>query len=161
MGNEDEKLTNEELLQVEDSVLKGILGAAQALDEEKAEIIIARNGVEHFRFNIQPLTEREFTDLHEKATKFRRAKNLGGVKVAEETDHTRFRSYVIYQATTKEDRARIWDNKAAWSELEVVAAHHMIDKVLKAGEKERIFEKIEEISGYNESEEDQEDLVKN
>lgn len=157
--NNNEKLNDEELLQVEDSVLKGILGAANDIKDNVVEIVISRDGVEYFRFNIRGLSEKEYSDLHDQATTFRKARNLGGVRVAEKTDNTRFRSLLIYHATVKEDRERIWDNKEAWSGLNVINAHDMIDKVLKAGEKGHIIDKIDEISGFNDDED--EDLVKN
>ena len=46
---------------------------------------------------------------------------------------------------TEEDRAKIWDNKQAWNKLNVFTGLDLIDAVLKAGEKDAIYDKIEEI----------------
>ena len=71
-----------------------------------------------------------------------------GVKVPETTNAVRFRSQLIYEATVPEDRKDIWDNKAAWEKLNVASGVDAIDKILKSGEKDKIVEQIDAISGY-------------
>lgn len=154
----EEKLNNEELLAVEDDVLNGLLGAYEDQREDTVTIEIARKGKVFFSFDIRALTEKQYNDLQDQATKFKKAKNLGGVKVAEETDITRFRSLLIYHATVEEDRANLWDNKEAWKQLNVVSGWQVIDKVLKAGEKKVVIDKIDEISGYSD---ESDEIVKN
>lgn len=149
---------NEELLAIEDSVLQGLLEAAEDNQTDVLPIEIARNGKVLFSFRIRPLTEKEYNDLQNKATKFKKARNLGGVKVAEETDVTRFRSLLIYHATIPEDRKKLWDNKEAWKQLNAVTGTDVIDKVLRAGEKNAVIEKIDEISGYGD---DPDEIIKN
>lgn len=154
----EEKLSNEELLAVEDDVLRGLLSAYEDQQKEIVTIEIARNGKVYFKFDIHGLTEKQYSDLQDEATKFRKAKNLGGVKVAEETDITRFRSLLIYHATVERDRKRLWDNKEAWKQLNVLNGPDLIDKVLKAGEKKAIIDKIDEISGYTD---EMDEIIKN
>lgn len=154
----EDNLKQEELLSIEDSVLNGILGAVKDNEDDVTTIEIARKGKTYFKFDIRGLSEKMYNDLHDQATKFKKARNMGGVKVPEETDTARFRSLLIYHATVKEDREKLWDNKEAWNALGVINAHSMIDKVLKAGEKNAIVDKIDEISGYSD---DVEDIVKN
>lgn len=149
---------NEELLAIEDSVLQGLLEAAEDNQTDVLPIEIARNGKVLFSFRIRALTEKEYNDLQNKATKFKKARNLGGVKVAEETDVTRFRSLLIYHATIPEDRKKLWDNKEAWKQLNAVTGTDVIDKVLRAGEKNAVIEKIDEISGYGD---DPDEIIKN
>jgi len=154
----DEKLNNEELLAVEDAVLRGLLGAYEDQKEDTITVEIARKGKVYFKFDIHGLTEKQYNDLQDQATKFKKAKNLGGVKVAEETDITKFRSLLIYHATVEEDRKQLWDNKQAWEKLNVLNGPDLIDKVLKAGEKKAIIDKIDEISGYSD---ESDEIVKN
>lgn len=154
----EDNLKQEELLSIEDSVLNGILGAVKDNEDDVTTIEIARKGKTYFKFDIRGLSEKMYNDLHDQATKFKKARNMGGVKVPEETDTARFRSLLIYHATVKGDREKLWDNKEAWNALGVINAHSMIDKVLKAGEKNAIVDKIDEISGYSD---DVEDIVKN
>lgn len=154
----EEKLNNEELLAVEEDVLRGLLSAYEDQKEDTVTIEIARKGKVYFKFDIHGLTEKQYNDLQDEATKFKKARNLGGVKVAEETNITRFRSLLIYHATVPEDRKKLWDNKEAWKALNVLNGPDLIDKVLKAGEKKAIIDKIDEISGYSD---DTDEIVKN
>lgn len=154
----EEKLEQEELLAVEDNILQGLLEAAEDNETNTQKIEIARNGKVLFSFSIRALTEKEYNNLQDKATKFKKARNLGGVKVAEETNVTRFRSLLIYHATVKEDRKKVWDNKQAWNQLNVLNGPDLIDKVLRAGEKNAVIEKIDEISGYGD---DPDEIIKN
>lgn len=154
----EEKMNKEELLAVEEDVLRGLLGAYEDQKEDTVTIEIARKGKVYFKFDIHGLTEKQYNDLQDQATKFKKAKNLGGVKVAEETNITRFRSLLIYHATVPEDRKRLWDNKEAWRALNVLNGPDLIDKVLKAGEKKAIIDKIDEISGYTD---ETDEIIKN
>ncbi len=82
----------------------------------------------------------------------------------EDTDMTKFRSMLIYEATV--NKTETWDNKELWKALEsqypVVTGWETIDQVLLAGEKERIVDAISALSGYrDEDEEALEDTVKN
>lgn len=154
----EEKLNKDELLAVEEDVLRGLLGAYEDQKEDTVTIEIARKGKVYFKFDIHGLTEKQYNDLQDQATKFKKAKNLGGVKVAEETNITRFRSLLIYHATVPEDRKRLWDNKEAWRALNVLNGPDLIDKVLKAGEKKAIIDKIDEISGYTD---ETDEIIKN
>lgn len=154
----EEKLNKDELLAVEEDVLRGLLGAYEDQKEDTVTIEVARKGKVFFKFDIHGLTEKQYNDLQDQATKFRKARNLGGVKVAEETNITKFRSLLIYHATVTEDRKKLWDNKEAWNALGVLNGPDLIDKVLKAGEKKAIIDKIDEISGYND---ETDEIIKN
>ena len=151
---EEIELTEEEnkgqLRTYENDILKGLLAAANYETEEENihPIEIARNGVVLFTFHIRPLSEEEYQKCKDKNTKYVRNKQLG-IKFPENTDSVRYRSALIYQATTKEDREKIWDNKEAWKALNVLTGIDLIDKVLLAGEKDAVLEKLDEISGYS------------
>ena len=113
---EEIELTEEEnkgqLRTYENDILKGLLAAANYETEEENihPIEIARNGVVLFTFHIRPLSEEEYQKCKDKNTKYVRNKQLG-IKFPENTDSVRYRSALIYQATIKEDREKIWDNK--------------------------------------------------
>ena len=150
---EEIELTEEEnkgqLRTYENDILKGLLAAANYETEEENihPIEIARNGVVLFTFHIRPLSEEEYQKCKDKNTKYVRNKQLG-IKFPENTDSLRYRSALIYQATTKEDREKIWDNKEAWKALNVLTGIDLIEKTLLAGEKDAILEKVDKISGY-------------
>ncbi|WHH58312.1 hypothetical protein [Petroclostridium sp. X23] len=147
----DTEITKEEILMSEQDLLQGLLAAAEDKEDTSnaLPIEIARKGKVLFRFRIRPLGEDEYNKQREKATKYVRNKSMGGLKMPESTDAVRYRSYLIYTATIEEDRKKLWDNKEAWTQLKVINGPDLIDKVLLAGEKDAILEKLDEISGYS------------
>lgn len=153
--NTDEmNLTQEEKNEVirtyEDDILGGLLKAANFRDDpdEIHPVEIVRNNVCLIKFHIHPLSEEELVDCRKRHTKYMKHKATGA-RIAESVDGPAFRSEAIYLATTEEDREKIWDNKKAWKELAVFNGIAMIDAVLKGGEKDAVYDKIEEISAYN------------
>lgn len=140
----------EELKRFEGSIVDAVLQAANfAQDKEETYTVnIHRNGIIMFSFKIRPLSEEEYNKCREKNTKYVRNKRVG-VKVPETTNAVRYRSQLIYTATVAEDRAQIWDQKAVWEKLNVASGIDAIDKILKSGEKDKICEAIDKISGYD------------
>lgn len=156
----------EELLQSEDELLQGLLEAAEGVEEQTVEIEIARRGKVLFRFRIRPLSDQEYEEAREKATVYTR--NNLGIRIVQEVNTSRYRSWLIYKATVDEDRRRVWQNREAWKRLGVLSGVDMIDRVLFAGEKDAVVRKIDEISGYGaeverqrDIEREREDLAKN
>ena len=147
------ELTEEEnkgqLRTYEDDILKGLLAAANYKTEEDNihPVEIVRNGVVLIKFHIRPLSEEEYRTCKEKNTKYVRNKQLG-IKFPEDTNSVRYRSALIYQATIDEDREKIWNNKDAWKELNVLNGIDLIEKTLLAGEKDAVLELVDKISGY-------------
>lgn len=150
---------NETLRTYENDILGGLLKAADfGKDEDEVKTVqIARGGTVLFTFHIHPLTEEQYNKCRERYTKYVRHKQLG-IKIPENTDTTKYRNALIYEATTPEDRAAVWDNKDAWRKLDVLTGTDLIEKVLKAGEKDAILDLIDKISGYSVTEEE---LAKN
>ena len=66
-----------------------------------------------------------------------------------------FRSALIYSATSDADREKLWDNREIKQKLvsagfnQVVSALDVIETVLNGGEKDRIIDEINKISGFN------------
>lgn len=154
-----EKSTQEEILMSEKEILKGLIEAGTEKDSEAAyeRIQIRRGGVLKFEFRIRPLSEEESVKCREHATKYAPRKR-GQPKQEIETNAAKFRSWLIYAATVNEDRAKTWDNKQAQEALGVLQGVDMIDAVLLSGEKDRIIDRINDISGYGE---DVEETAKN
>ncbi|MFF2887019.1 hypothetical protein [Paenibacillus sp. NPDC057967] len=163
MGTQDKHIDQEELLASETDILRGLLEAATAAQEETKTIQISRKGKVLFLFRIHPLSEAEYNDCREKATTYKKNKRMGGFRMPEDTDTARYRSNLIYQATVDEDRKSVWNNKAAWDQLNVLSGTQLIEKVLLPGEKDAVIEQIDKLSGYDLDEDDVEavDIVKN
>lgn len=134
----------------EGDILSGLLEAAGYKDceDETYPVEIIRGGRVLFSFRIRPLSELEYSKCREKHTKYTRNRAMGNVRVVDKADATGYRSELIYQATVPEDREKVWNNQAAWKALNVVTGIDLIDKVLKAGEKDRLCDRVDEISGY-------------
>lgn len=151
--------TQEEILMDENALLRGLIEAGTEKDNEKTyrQIQIKRGGVLKFVFRIRPVSEEESIACHDHATKFAPRKR-GQPKREIETNQAKFRSWLIYTATVDEDRKKLWDNKKAQDALDVLQGVDMIDAVLLSGEKDRVIDVINEISGYGD---DMEETAKN
>ena len=154
-----EKPSQEEVLMNEKDILRGLIEAGREKDNEETyeRIQIRRNGALKFEFRIRPISEEESIKCREHATRYAPRKR-GQPKQEIETNMAKFRSWLIYAATVDEDRAKTWDNKQAQEALGVLQGVDMIDAVLLSGEKDRIIDRINEISGYGD---DVEETAKN
>lgn len=162
---EDVQLTDEQVKSQirahEEDFIQGLLDAASYAenDAEQKTIEIARKvkGSDEpkvfFKFTIHALSEGDYSAARKKHTKYVRNKQFG-MKLPDDTDTTRYRSQLIYMATNEEDRDKLWNNKTVWEGLRnkgfpVANALDVIECTLKAGEKDKILEIIDEISGYD------------
>ena len=146
-----EYLTQEQILMSESELLRGLIEAGTEKDSEifYERIQIRRGGKLKFEFRIRPISEEESLACHDHATKFAPRKR-GQPKREIETNMAKFRSWLIYMSTVDEDRAKLWDNKQAQQTFNVLQGVDLIDCVLLSGEKDRIIDRINEISGYSE-----------
>ncbi len=147
-----DKLSHDDILMNEYDILQGLidLGSTKNDEENYRTINIKRNGVLKLSFRIRPISEEENHTCYKHATKYAPSKP-GKPKTAIETDPARYRSFLIYTATVNEDRQKVWDNKKAIDALDLLSGVDMIDKVLLAGEKSRVIDVIDEISGFDDS----------
>ena len=147
-----EKETQGQLLTVENDFIAGMLAAAYKTDEI-VQFDIVRGGKLYFSFRIHALGEEEANKCRKKYTKYVRNKQIG-IKFAEETDNAKFRSSLIYHATVEDDRTKLWDNQQVWDGLRkqgvlVVTALDVIEAVLLGGEKDRVIDEINKLSGFD------------
>jgi len=145
-----ELMSQEDILMNENDIFTGILEASQVADkaENYRKIQIKRKGKLLFEFRLRSISEDESQKCWRKATKYAFTKP-GQPKKPIETDNALYRSYLIYTATVDEDRAKIWDNLKAQGALNILQGVDMVDRVLLAGEKDRVLDIIDEMSGYN------------
>lgn len=140
----------------EDDLLNGLLAAANYKDDadESVEIVISRQGKDLFSFHIHPLSEEDFSRCRKRCTKYVKSRTNAGVRIPEEVDTVKYRNMLIYEATVPEDRAKVWDNKQLWRAKDLATGIEAVDILLKAGEKNAVCEKIDNISGYEMTEEE-------
>ena len=148
-GNATSNMTQEEILMNESDILAGLLDLGKTKDESAnyKKIQIKRDGVTKLEFRVRPLTEDESQRCLRSAHRYAPTKP-GQPRVVLETDGAKYRSYLIYAATVDEDRMKVWENKKAQDAFGVFQGVDMIDRVLLAGEKSRVIEVINEISGF-------------
>lgn len=154
----DKKITEEvreEYQSNEAALLKGLLEELKADEQETFRIEIVRNGKLRLAFDIRPLSEAEFNKCRERHTKYKKVKRFGGIPMPERTDQVAYRSDMIVTATTDEYREKLWNNKEMLAAAGVVSAGDLVDKVLRGGEKDMVVTKIQEISGYTDDDEDE------
>ena len=154
---EDIELTEEEeknqIRYKEEDFIQGLIDAAGFDGEEHQKIEIIRNKKLFFAFTIRPLASSEYDACKKKWTKYVRNKSFG-IKMPEETNTVKYQSALIHEATIPEDRAKLWDNKNVWEALrakglQIMNGLDVIEYTLKAGEKDKILEAIDNLSGYD------------
>lgn len=137
----------------EDDFIQGLIDAAGYVNDETQHIEIVRSGKLYFAFDIRPLSEDEYDRCKKKYTKYVRNKQFG-MKLPEETNSVKYRAALIHTATTDECKAKLWDNKQVWEALrnkglQIMNGLDVIEYCLKAGEKDKILEWIDTLSGYD------------
>lgn len=136
----------------EEDFIQGLINAANFASEETQRIEIIREGRLYFAFRIRPLSSEEYEKCKKKYTKYVRNKQLG-IKMPEDTNRVKYQSALIYEATVDEDREQLWDNHQVWKAINakkdrILTGLDVIECALKAGEKDRILEEIDKLSGY-------------
>ena len=119
----------------EDDFIQGLISAADYAKDDTQRIEIARNGKVLFKY----VRNKQF-----------------GMKLPEETNTVKFRDALIYTATVEADREKLWDNKKVWEslrakDLQIMNGLDVIEYCLKAGEKDKIIECIDSLSGFEEN----------
>lgn len=154
--------SEEQVLMSQEDLIAGLLKAAEYETDEKMmqPVQIKRNGVLLFEFNVHPLGEKEMQKIRKQSIKT--YKNPAGrhlPQIEGDVKLDEFRSRKIYAATSDSDRAKLWDNPKVKAGLkaqgkDIIEDWEIIDAVLMAGEKVKISEIIDNISGYNDDEEE-------
>lgn len=143
-------MAKEEVLQNEDSLLRGLLEAGSYKDSEefRRKIEIRRGGKTLFSFTVRPLAEDEEIACYRKATP--KVPNPAGrhlPKVDGKTDTAAMRSWKIYTATIDEDQQRIWNNPQYKQQKGLITPIEVIDSLLRSGDKDAVLAVIDQISG--------------
>ena len=144
------------------NLVEALLEAADySNDVVNAEI--RRKGKLLFTVHVRPLGDKETRKARKKATTM--LANPGGRKLPKiegEFNPELFNSWLIYLATTDEDRKLIWGNKTVMAKYDILQPVEMVDILLKSGEKDNLVELVAKISGMDDSDaETLEDYAKN
>ena len=109
----DPELTEEEkretILANEDDYLKDYwqLLIMQQMIQRRSRSFVTNGSISPF--SIHSLTDEMLKDIRKKYTKYTKNRRQG-IRVADELDMPKYRASVIYNSTTEEDKAKLWDN---------------------------------------------------
>lgn len=155
MATEEKEYTEEELEQIDSDITEALLTAASYRDKNKAKkptIVITRDEKVLFTFKIEPIDEDTFRKARRQNTDNKNRRN-------EEINESRWAAQLIYEATVKEDKERLWKNREVWRKLNVSTGIDVVNIVLTPGEKSKILDELLKIGKYNDD--GLEDLIKN
>lgn len=150
MSDAKNLMSKEEVLQNEDSLLRGLLEAGNYKNDEsfRRKIEIKRGGKTLFSFTVRPLDEDEEIACYRKATpKIPNPQGRHLPKVDGKTDTAAMRSWKIYTANIEEDRQRIWNNAQYKQQKGLITPIEVIDSLLRSGDKDVVLAIIDQISG--------------
>lgn len=158
--------TAENVKEAEYDLVTALMEAAAYREDKELETIvdIKRNGKYFFSVTIRPIGDAETRAARKKATKYMpNPQNRKLPPIEKEFNSSLFNSIIIYTATTDEDKAKIWGNKAIMDKYSLVEPHESIDILLTVGEKTALADKVVEISGMDITDEEisTEDYTKN
>lgn len=138
--------------------IAGFFRAAELITENTTPIVIQRDGVKLFEFSVHALTGNDARAAKKKAsTRIPNPNNKKLPPIVKEINEVIYQSYLIYLATTAEDRKKYWDNPVFRDKFGVMEGYELIEKVLLPGEKAQVLDEIDTLSGYGFSESDTEE----
>lgn len=145
--------------EAEYNLVESLLSAAEfkTADENITEAEIKRGGRYLFSVHLHPIGDEDFRFARKKATvmmKNPNGKNLPPIE--KEFNSVKFKSWVIYVATTEADQQKIWGNSQIMQKFGLGIPAESIDVLLTAGEKSKLFDLVTKISGMDEDEEGEE-----
>lgn len=139
--------------EAEYDLVKSLLEASEykTSDDNITEAEIKRNGVFYFSVHLHPLSDPDTRFARKKATIYMPNPNNKKLPpIEKDFNNSKFKSWLIYLATTEEDQQKIWGNSALMQKHNLTEPWEGVDALLTFGEKSRIFDLVTEISGLDE-----------
>ena len=172
--NETEKVnvtgldTAQNRKEAEYDLVSALLEAAEFKTDENniTEVEIKRAGKFLFTVHIHPISDPDARFARKKATIYMPNPNNKTLPpIEKDFDNAKFKSWLMYLATTEEDQQKIWANPAVMQKMSLGEPWQSIDALLTFGEKNKLFETVTEISGINDDDDeeimDEEEYAKN
>lgn len=142
-------MADEEKMALDYDIAAALIEAAEYNRGEQRKINIRRGGKLLFTFVIESVSSEKWDQARRENTKNKGKRN-------EELDSSRYLSQVIYFATVDKS---IWKNQSVMRKLNAPSPVDVVNAVLSPGEKMKLGEILEEISGFGE--ENLESLIEN
>lgn len=142
--------------EAEYDLVTSLLSAAEYKtdDDNITEAEIKRNGKYLFSVFVHPISDTDTRFARKKATTMMpNPENKKLPAIEKEFDNAKFKSWLIYVASTPKSQAEIWSNQAIMQKFGLSQPWESVDTLLTVGEKNKLFELITNISGLNDDEE--------
>lgn len=145
--------------EAEYDLVKSLLEAAEFKTSEDniTEVEIKRNGKYLFTVHLHPISDPDARFARKKATIY--MPNPNGKKlppIEKDFDNAKFKSWMIYLATTEEDQQKVWGNSSIMQKFGLAQPFESIDVLLTLGEKNKLLDLVTEISGIDDDGDDEE-----
>ena len=137
-------------------LVSALLSAAEYKTDEDSitEAEIKRNGKLLFTVSVHPISDADTRFARKKATTYMKNPNGKHLPAIErEFDNSKFKSWLIYIATTESCQEKIWGNMAIMQKYSLQERWESIDVLLTVGEKNKLFELVTKISGLDDEDE--------
>ena len=144
--------------EAEYDLVSSLLAAAnfQTDDDQITEVEIKRAGKFMFAFHIHPISDTDARFARKKATKMMPNPNNKKLPpIEKEFDNSIFGSWLIYLATTEEDKAKIWGNPQVMAAKGLMEAWESVNVLLTMGEKKRVLDLVTKISGMDDDDDEE------
>lgn len=141
--------------EAEYDLVTSLLSAAEfrTSDDNIVEAEIVRRGKYLFSVNVHPIGDEDTRFARKKSTTYMpNPENKKLPPVEKEFNFAKYKSWLIYIATTEEDQGKIWGNSKLMSTYNVKEPWESVDVLLTGGEKNRLFNLIVKISGFDDEE---------
>ncbi len=140
-------------------LVRSLLEAAEYQQEENLieAVEIKRKGKLYFTVHLHPLSDEDYSFAIKKASKY--YENPQGKKLPKvrgELNSPLFHSWMIYLATTEEDREKIWGNPAVMKKLGCLKPVETIGSLVTMGEKGDLLSTVYRISRLTDDEDEEE-----
>lgn len=133
----------------------GFFKAVETLKGNTEKVAFARLNEETgekekaIEFSVHALTGNDARIAKKKAsTRIPNPVNKKLPPIVKEVNEVIYQSYLIYLATTDEDRKKYWDNPLFRDKCGVMEGYELIDIALLPGEKQIVLDTIDTLSGY-------------
>lgn len=133
-------------------LVSALLEAAdfQTSENNITTIEIKRNGKFMFAFNVHPISEPDTRTARKNATTYMPNPNNKKLPpIEKEFNNTKYGSWLIYLATTEEDKVKIWGNPQLMAKKGLMQPWESVDALLNLGEKRKVIDTISKISGLD------------
>ncbi|MEY8366066.1 hypothetical protein AALA22_10560 [Anaerovoracaceae bacterium 41-7] len=140
-------------------LVSSLLAAAEYQQEENLieAVEIKRKGKLYFTVHLHPLSDEEHSFAMKKASKY--YENPQGKKLPKvrgEIDAPLFNSWMIYLATTDEDKEKIWGNPAVMKKLGCLKPVETIGSLVTMGEKGDLLRTVFRLSKMTDDDDEEE-----